>query len=133
MTNTQARVGPLLGRILIAAVFLASGYVKLTAMAGTAAYVASKGLPMPEALTIAAGALEVLAGVMLVIGWQARWAAAALLAFTAMATLVFHAFWAVPPEQVQGQTVHFTKNLAIIGGLLYVMSCGAGPLSVQRD
>ncbi|MBI2307426.1 MAG: DoxX family protein [Rhodocyclales bacterium] len=125
------RTGPLLGRILIAIIFIAAGYGKATGLAGTAGYIASKGLPFPEVLAAAAAALELGGGILLVVGWKARWAAAALFGFTLLTALIFHAFWAVPPEMVQNQTIHFMKNLAMAGGLLYVVVHGSGPLSVD--
>lgn len=125
------RIGPLLGRILIAIIFIVAGYGKATGLSGTAAYIASKGLPMPDVLAAATAALELGGGILLVIGWKARWVAAALFAFTLLTALIFHTFWAVPPEMVQNQTIHFMKNLAMAGGLLYVVAHGAGPLSVD--
>ncbi len=70
---------------------------------------------------------------MLIIGWKARWAAAAMLVFTALAALFFHNFWAVPPDQAQNQMIHFMKNISMIGGLLFVVVHGSGPLSVDGD
>jgi putative oxidoreductase len=70
---------------------------------------------------------------MLVVGWRARWAAAALGLFTGVAALVFHNFWAASPDAFQGQLIHFQKNLAIMGGLLYVVLHGSGPYSISCD
>lgn len=125
------RLGPLVGRILIAIIFIVAGYGKATGLSGTAAYIASKGLPLPDVLATATAALELGGGILLVIGWKARWVATALFGFTLLTALIFHAFWAVPPEMVQNQTIHFMKNLAMAGGLLYVVAHGAGPLSVD--
>lgn len=124
-------IGPLVGRILMAAIFVLSGFNKFTGLAGTAAYIASKGLPLPQLLAIGAAILEVGAGTLLLVGWKARWAAAALFLFTAIAALFFHNFWAVPPEQAQNQMIHFMKNLAMMGGLLYIVTYGSGPLSLE--
>jgi putative oxidoreductase len=62
---------------------------------------------------------------------SARWAAAAMFVFTAAAALIFHNFWAVPADQAQNQMIHFMKNISILGGLLYVVVHGSGPLSVD--
>jgi putative oxidoreductase len=51
--------------------------------------------------------------------------------FTVIATLIFHNFWAVPADQAQNQMIHFLKNVSILGGLLYVVVHGSGPLSVD--
>lgn len=124
--------GPLAGRVLMAYIFVLSGIGKIGNFAGTAGYMASKGMPFAEALLVGAIAVELVSGIMLVVGWQARWAAAAIFLFMIPTTLIFHAYWAVDPEQVRAQTIQFNKNLAIMGGMLYLMAFGAGPLSLDR-
>jgi len=101
--------------------------------AGNLKYMASKSVPMAEPLLAASIALELVAGLMLVIGWKTRWAAWALFAFVLIATVIFHNFWAVPQEQAMLQTILFQKNLAIMGGLLYVALMGPGRLSVDKS
>jgi putative oxidoreductase len=122
----------LVGRLLLASLFLASGYDKIGAFADTAGYIASKGLPMPQLLAAAAIALEVLGGLFLVIGFKARWVAAALAGFTIVATMLFHNYWAMPEAQQFMQKLMFLKNLSITGGLLMVVALGAGGWSVDR-
>lgn len=124
--------GPLGGRILLALIFVISGYGKIGGFEGTVGYIASKGLPLPQLAAAGAIAVELVGGVLLVAGWQARWAATALFLFLIPTTLIFHNFWAVDAAQVQNQTIHFMKNLCIMGGMLYVMAFGAGPLSVDN-
>jgi putative oxidoreductase len=125
------RYGPLLGRTLIALIFLLSGLAKLTGFEGSVAYIASKGLPLPQLAAVGAIIVELGGGLMLVLGWKARWAAATLGVFTAVAALIFHNFWAVPADQMQNQMIHFMKNVSILGGLLYVVVHGSGPLGVD--
>ena len=127
------RYGPLAGRILIALIFVLSGFGKVTGFEGTLGYIASKGLPLPQLAAISAIIIELGGGLMLVFGLRARWAAAALLIFTAFAALIFHNFWAVPPDQAQNQMIHFMKNISMMGGLLYVLVYGSGPLSLSKD
>lgn len=129
--NTLALWGPLLGRILIALIYLVSSVEKITAFGGTVAYIASKGLPLPQYGAIGAIVVELVGGTMLVVGWNARWAAIGLLVFTASAGLLFHNFWAVPAAEASNQMTHFLKNVCILGGLLYVIIHGSGPLSVN--
>jgi putative oxidoreductase len=126
------RYGPLTGRILIALIFVLSGFGKVTGFEGTVGYIAGKGLPLPQLFAIGAIIIELGGGLMLVFGWRARWAAAALLVFTAFAALIFHNFWAVPPDQAQNQMIHFMKNISMMGGLLYVLVHGSGPLSLSK-
>jgi putative oxidoreductase len=130
--NTLNRYGPLAGRLLIAFIFIFAGYGKLTGFEGTVGYIASKGMPFPELAAVAAIVIELGGGLMLAAGWKARWAAGALVVFTAMTAFIFHTFWAAAPDQAQNQMIHFMKNLSIIGGLLYVVVHGSGPLSVSR-
>lgn len=121
----------LVGRILLALMFVLAGFSKLTGLQGTAGYIGSAGLPAPMALAVLTGVFELAAGVLLAIGWRARWAAAALALFTLVATLVFHRYWAVPAEQQMVQQLMFMKNLAVAGGLFVVAALGAGALSVD--
>ena len=65
------------------------------------------------------------------VGWQARWAALALAAFTLLASVIFHNYWALPADQQMMQQLMFMKNLSIVGGLLAVFVFGAGTLSLD--
>jgi putative oxidoreductase len=130
--ETLNRFGPLVGRILIAFIFIFAGYGKITGFEGTVGYIASKSLPLPQLAAIGAIIVELGGGLMLVAGWKARWAAAALAVFTLLAALIFHNFWAVTADQVQNTMIHFMKNISMLGGLLYVVVHGSGPLSVDK-
>jgi len=127
------RYGPVVGRILLALIFVSSGFAKITGFAGTVGYIASKGLPLPQLAAIGAIVVELGGGTLLILGGKARWVAAALFVFAGLTALIFHNFWAVPADQVQNQTIHFMKNLSMMGGLLYVVVYGSGPLSLCRD
>ena len=129
--NALNRFGPLAGRILIALIFLMSGAAKVAGFAGTVGYIASKGLPVPAASAVLAIIAELGGGLLLSIGWQTRIAAAVLVVFTFFAAVLFHDFWAVSPDQVQNTMIHFMKNISMMGGLLFVVIHGAGPLSVD--
>jgi len=131
--NVLNRYGALTGRILIALIFILSGFGKIAGFDGTVGYIASQGLPLPQLLAIGAIIVELGGGILLVLGWKARWAAAALFVFTALAALLFHNFWAVPPDQAQNQMIHFMKNLSMMGGLLFVVLHGSGSLSLEKD
>lgn len=120
--NALNRYGPLVGRILIALIFILSGFSKIGGFAGTVGYIASKGLPLPQLAAIGAIIVELGGGILLVLGWKSRWAAAAMLLFTAAAAFIFHNFWAMPPDQAQNQMIHFMKNISMMGGLLYVLA-----------
>lgn len=122
----------LLGRILLALIFVLSGWGKIGSFDTTAGYMASKGLPMTEALLVLTIIIELIGGLVIVFGWKARWGALAILLFLIPTTLIFHNFWAVGPEEMRNQMNTFMKNIAIMGGMLYIMAFGPGPLSVDE-
>jgi putative oxidoreductase len=122
----------LIGRIGLASLFLLSGYGKFAHAAGTIKYMQAYGMPAADILVWPVALVEVVAGAMLALGWNPRWAALALIVFTVPATLVFHAFWSVPADQFMNQQIHFMKNLAILGGLLSVFAHGAGRYAIDR-
>ena len=130
--DTLSRFGPLIGRILIAFIFLFSAYGKITGFEGTVGYIASKSLPLPQLAAIGAIVVELGGGLMLVLGFKARWGAAALFVFTLLAALFFHNFWAAAADQAQNQMIHFMKNICMLGGLLFVVVHGSGPLSLDK-
>ena len=120
----------IVGRVLLALMFIL-GFGKLTNIEGTAGYIASGGLPMAWVLAVLVGLLELLGGLAIAVGFQARWAALALGLFTLAASLLFHKFWAVPADQAFVQQLMFMKNLSVAGGLFIVAALGAGPVSVD--
>lgn len=131
--NTLKQYGPLVGRILMAFIFLFAGYGKVTGFEGTVGYIASKGLPLPQIAAIGAIIVELGGSILMFLGWKARWAAAALFVFTGLTALFFHNFWAVPADLAQNQMIHFMKNISMMGGLLYVVVYGSGPISIDKD
>lgn len=121
----------LVGRLLMAAIFIMAGISKISGFSGTAGYIASVGLPMPEALTAATIVLEVVGGLALVVGYRLRLFAVLLAGFTLLAGLFFHNFWAMPPEVQHIQQIMFMKNLSIAGGLLIIAAFGGGACSLD--
>lgn len=116
----------LAGRILLAALFLLSGFSKLANPSGTIGYIASAGLPLPEVAYAAAVFVEVVLAAALVLGYQTRIVATLIALFTIAAAFGFHFHLAD-----QNQFIHFFKNLAIAGGLLQVAAFGGGALSLD--
>lgn len=121
----------LVGRILLALLFIPAGVGKLMGFAGAVAYTASAGVPVPQVAVALALLVEVVGGLALLLGWQTRWAALALAFFTLVASFFFHNFWALPAEQAGMQQLLFYKNIAVAGGLLAFAAFGAGGLSVD--
>lgn len=133
LCETARRYGPLAGRALIALIFILAGYHKLGAFAQTAARMAAKGLPAPDLLLALTIAVELGGGLMVLLGWHARRAAAVFFLWLIPVTLVFHPFWLADAAQAQNQMNHFLKNLAIMGAMLYIVAHGPGPLSLGKD
>ena len=126
------RVGPLVGRVMLAALFIPSGFSKLGGFEGTVGYIASKGLPLPQLGAIIAIVVEFGCGILLLIGYKARWAALALAIFTLAAGVLFHNYWAAEAAQKMGQQINFWKNVSITGGMLMVFAFGPGAYSVDK-
>ena len=125
--NSAQSVLPLIGRILLAVLFLLSGLSKLGNPAGTQGYIASAGLPFPVLAFVVSAVVEIGGGALLLIGYRTRLAAAALAIFTVAAAVFFHHAFGD-----QNQMIHFMKNLAITGGLLQVIAFGAGAFSLDN-
>ncbi|WP_027169903.1 DoxX family protein [Mesorhizobium sp. WSM3224] len=116
----------LLGRVLLAVIFLLSGFGKLTAISGTAGYFGALGLPLPTVTAVVVGLIELLGGLAILLGFQTRIAAWVLAVFTIATGLVAHTGWAD-----QMQMIQFLKNLAITGGFILLASSGAGAYSID--
>ena len=121
----------LTGRLLLAALFLPAGLSKLTSFSGTVAYISSVGLPLPQVAAALALVVEIVGGLALAAGFGTRIAALALAAFTIVASVFFHNFWAVPAEAQMVQQLLFFKNIAVVGGLLTLAAWGSGAWSVD--
>jgi putative oxidoreductase len=117
---------PLVGRILMAAIFVMSGIGKIANPAGTIGYISAMGLPFPELGLAAAIGIEVVGGLLLVAGLYTRPVALALAAFSVVTGLIFKS-----ANADQNQMIHLMKNLAMAGGLLQIAAFGAGSLSLD--
>ncbi len=121
----------LAGRVLLAALFLPAGIAKIGGFSGTAGYIASAGLPLPEVGALLAIAVEIIGGIALLTGFCARPAALVLAVFTLAASYFFHGYWRLPAEQQFVQQLMFFKNVAVAGGLLTLAAWGAGAWSLD--
>jgi putative oxidoreductase len=131
MTDRFQNMFALLARVLLAALFLPAGISKIAGFAGTTAYIASVGLPLPELGAGIAVLVEVGGGLALLAGYQTRLVALLMAIFTVVAGVFFHAFWTAAPEQLMVQQIMFMKNIAIAGGFLALTAFGAGALSLD--
>ena len=121
----------LIGRLLLALLFLPAGINKITGFAGTVGYIASVGLPLPTLGAIIALVVEIVGGLALIAGFGTRLAALVLAVFTLVASFFFHAYWAVPAAQQFVTQLLFMKNMAVVGGLLTLAAWGAGAWSLD--
>ena len=124
-STTLESSAELVGRVLLASLFLLSGVSKLGAYGATAAYMSSAGVP--GALLPAVIAVELLGSLAVIVGWKTRAAAALLAGFSLLAAFLFHNNFA---DQIQ--MIMFLKNVAIAGGFLLLVANGAGAISLDR-
>jgi len=117
----------LVGRLLLAALFILAGVGKLGQMEGMVGYIASVGLPLPELVYYGTVAVEIVGGLMLAAGFKARYAAGALGIFSVLAAVIFHNDFAQQTEMTT-----FLKNFAIAGGMFTVAAFGPGRYSLDR-
>ena len=118
-------MGVLIGRLLLAALFVIDGWSKVTNFVPAGAYMSAFGVP--SVLLPLVILTEVGGGLCLIVDWQTRVAALALAGFCIMAAILFHANFAD-----RNQLLHFQKDLAIAGGLLALFACGPGGWSLDR-
>lgn len=116
----------LIGRILLSAIFILSGFSKLTAIGGTAGYFASMGLPAPTIVAVVVGLVELVGGLAVLVGFRTREASWLLAIFCVASAFVAHMNWAD-----MMQMINFQKNLAIAGGFLVLASFGPGSISID--
>ena len=126
-----ASLSALAGRALIALFFIPAGFAKLGDIAGNMAYTASGGLP--GWFVLPAIALEILGGLAILVGWQTRWAALGLAAFSLVSGYLYHY---LPAQGLEGwdamlQVLMFQKNVGIAGGLLVLAGLGACQFSLD--
>jgi putative oxidoreductase len=120
-------VAALIGRVLMTGLFIWSGYGKLMAAAGTQAYFAQLGLPVPALVWLVAVVVELGGGLALLLGFQARLAAAILAVWCIVTAISGHSNFADMDMQI-----HFMKNVAMAGGFVFIATFGAGRYTLQR-
>ena len=123
----------LIGRVAFAALFLPSGFSKLLNLQAFLYNIDGRGVPFAPVLAPIAAAVEFLGGVALLLGVQVRFASVVLLLFTVVATLIAHRFWEYAPGAArQMQQINFFKNVAIVGGFVFLAAHGGGRYCLER-
>jgi putative oxidoreductase len=133
------------GRIILPVVFIVSGIQKLMNVQGIAKMLDTNKIPIPdqivpylgglpkyEALGYLIGGVEVICGLMVMVGLLARWAALVLVVFTACTIAFIHHFWDMQGDAFAANQAQAFKNLSIMGGLLLVVACGSTPRGMDR-
>jgi putative oxidoreductase len=121
----------LVGRVFLGWLMLASGYGKLTGIAGTIGYFTGLGMSPPGFWAWFAGIVETVLGIALILGIGTRYAAFATFVWVLIATAIAHRYWTYPAAQQGGQYNNWLKNIAIMGGTLFAFVAGAGRYSVD--
>jgi putative oxidoreductase len=114
----------LLGRLLLAALFIWDGFLVLSSYSQTVDYMESNGVPgllLPLALIVQLGG-----GLLILIGWQTRLAALALAGFCLITAVKFHT-----PVGDMNERIHFWKDLGLAGGFLVLFALGAPSFSLD--
>jgi putative oxidoreductase len=124
----------LLGRILIGSIFVQSGLDKLMSLDGFTGFLVNSGIPagMASILAPVGASVEFAGGLAIVLGLMTRYVALLLIVFVIIATLLAHRFWDYDGSARYGQLINFSKNVAIIGGFLFVFVSGGGRYSLDR-
>lgn len=125
-TNPNTSIVPALGRVLMAAIFIFSGFGKLMAPTATIGYIASTGLPLASLGYVIALVIEMGGGIALALGYQTRIVATVLALFSLATGLAFH-----NAIGDQNQMIHLMKNISMAGGFLQVAIFGAGAFSLD--
>jgi putative oxidoreductase len=121
----------LVARMLLMALFLVTGYTKLTHFSATTAYMASTGLPVPQVAAALAVAIELFGGLALVVGVFTRPLALLYVGFTFVSALEGHRFWNRTGPEREAQKINFLKNVSIMGGLLLLAIVGPGKYALS--
>ncbi|MCY1525770.1 Inner membrane protein YphA [compost metagenome] len=122
----------LIGRVLLAALFVPAGFGKLMGFAGTVGYISSVGAPLPQVAAVIAIVVELGLGLLLLVGFKTRLSAIVLAIFTVAAAVMFHNYWGMPADKAFVNQLMFFKNIAIAGGLLAFAAFGAGRFSIDK-
>ena len=125
MTGVQSPIA-LVGRILIAAVFLWQGYAKLIDFTATVGYARAAGMPLPEVGVAIGAVIELLGSALLIFGFQIRVVALIMAGFSIATALIFHR-----DLKNFDEAIHFWKDLCIAGGLLQIVAFGGGGYSID--
>ena len=133
--NEKIRTGllPLVARLLVVSEFVIAVLGKLTGWSDQAAYMTSHGMRLVQPLLALALAIELLGSICLILGFQARRAAAVMFLYLGIVSFRLHDFWNKSGMAAGANQTEFFKNLGIMGGLLMIALYGSGRWALDRD
>jgi putative oxidoreductase len=121
----------LLSRMFMGGMFITTGIRKWVLFPGSSKFVASMGVPFPETMLMLAIALEIIAGIMLVVGFRTKLAAIGLILFVVILTPIFHGPWQFQMPRLLNELDQCLKNLNLIGCMLLYVAFGPGRFSLD--
>jgi putative oxidoreductase len=131
LESAIGKVVTVLGRILFAGIFViaAPGHFK----ADTIAYAAAQGVPLAQFAVPLSGIIAIVGGLMIALGYKARWGAWLIALFLVPVTFSMHKFWGIAdPQAAMVQQIMFMKNIALLGAALLITQVGSGPASLKE-
>ena len=122
----------LLGRVMMAVLFLPSGFAKVTGLTAFAASLEARGMPAPYLLAVIGGSAEFFGSLAVLLGFRIRYAAILMVLFVVIATAIAHRYWEFTDQTIaRFQRSSFFKNIGITAGFLFLLVSGAGRFSLD--
>lgn len=131
LSTTTRDLCAFVGRVLLALLFIPAGIAKIPGFSGSVHYAAAHNLPLPELAIAVSIVIELVFGILILIGWQTRWIAIVYIIYNVVLAFVFHAYWSDPPAQAMGNKINFYKNLGLAGAFFFLLAWGPGGWSVD--
>lgn len=127
MNGTTQNVLSLAGRTMLVAIFLLSALGnKIPSFSSVASYMGAEGVPAPQIMLAGAIVFLIAGSLSVILGYKVQWGAGMLLVFLMAATFFFHDFWTFEGPERQAQTIQFTKNLSLMGAMVFLIANGSG-------
>ncbi|NGX61036.1 MAG: Inner membrane protein YphA [Chlamydiae bacterium] len=130
-TDCGKEAGPFFGRFLISLIFILAGTGKFFDFGGAVEALRQMGIHGAGVYAVLGLILELVGGILVLLGWYTRLGVYLLMIFLLPTTLIFHGFWNYSGPEMALQLSIFLKNLTIYGGLLYILSYGPGKWSLD--
>ncbi|TDL72813.1 DoxX family protein [Rhodococcus qingshengii] len=120
----------LIGRILFSLIFISAGFNHIKDFTHTVEMTKKVKAPFPKLSAAAMSLFALVGGLSVAFGFYSKIGAFLLFIFLLPTTFIVHRFWGLPDDQKQIQSVHFFKNLSLLGATLMILYFGSGPFSL---